>query len=99
MKTKDEYIESLASELKEWSAQIDRLSVKADNASAHLKHQYIEELNELRARQHEASLKLKELEVAGNEAWETIRETTDKVWSELGSCVASVVSKFNNNPT
>jgi hypothetical protein len=26
MKTKDEYIESLASELKEWSAQIDLLA-------------------------------------------------------------------------
>jgi chromosome segregation ATPase len=96
MKTKDEYIESLASELKEWSAQIDRLAAKAGNASAHLKDQYIEELNELRTRQHEASLKIKELEEAGSDAWETIRETTDKVWSELGSCVASVVSKFND---
>jgi hypothetical protein len=97
MKTKDEYIESLASELKEWSAQIDHLAAKADNVSAHLKHQYIEELNELRTRHHAASEKIKELEESGSEAWVTVRETADKIWSELGSCVARVVSKFNDS--
>jgi hypothetical protein len=30
MRTKDEYIESLAAELKEWSAQIDLLADKAE---------------------------------------------------------------------
>jgi hypothetical protein len=30
LKTKDEYIENLASELKEWSAQIDLLAAKTE---------------------------------------------------------------------
>jgi hypothetical protein len=33
MKTKDEYIENLASELKEWSAQIDLLAAKTENVA------------------------------------------------------------------
>ena len=37
MKTKDEYIESLASELKEWSAQIDLLAAKTEHAAAIVK--------------------------------------------------------------
>jgi hypothetical protein len=94
MKTKDEYIESLASELKEWSAQIDLLTAKAENASAHVKHTYIEELDTLRAKQHAAAEKMKELEAAGSDVWETIKETADKVWDDLRTGLTSAASKL-----
>lgn len=34
MKTKDQYLDSLAAELKEWSAQIDLLTAKTEKAAA-----------------------------------------------------------------
>ncbi|MCI0668071.1 MAG: coiled coil domain-containing protein [Methylococcaceae bacterium] len=94
MKTKDEYIESLASELKEWSAQIDLLAAKTENAAAHVKLRYVEELDALRAKQHEAAEKIKELEEASGDAWETVKETADQVWDDLKTGLASTVSKF-----
>ena len=94
MKTKDEYIESLASELKEWSAQIDLLAVKTENAAADVKVKYAEELDALRARQHAAAEKMKELEEASGDAWGTVKETADKVWNDLRTGLASTVSKF-----
>lgn len=40
-KTKDEYIESLAAELKEWSVRIDRLTDKMENAAGDVKLKYV----------------------------------------------------------
>lgn len=94
MKTKDEYIESLAAELKEWSAQIDLLTAKMENAEADAKLGYEEELDTLCAKQHAAAEKMKELEESGGEAWETVKETADKVWDNLRTGLASAVSKF-----
>lgn len=94
MKTKNEYIEKLASELKEWSAQIDVLAAKTEKASADVKLKYVEELNDLRAKQHAATEKMKELKEAGGDSWDAVKETADKVWNDLGAGLTSAVSKF-----
>ncbi|QSA98501.1 coiled coil domain-containing protein [Methylococcus sp. EFPC2] len=94
MKSKDEYIESLAAELKEWSAQIDVLSAKAENAAEHAKLKYAEEIEALRGKQRAAAEKIKELEEAGGDAWVVVKETADKVWDELRTGISGVASKF-----
>jgi DNA mismatch repair ATPase MutS len=94
MKTKKEYIERLASELKEWSAQIDLLAAKSENAAAQVKLRYAEELDELRAKQQAAAEKIRELEEAGGDAWDTVKATADQVWDDLKNGLASAVSKF-----
>ena len=94
MKTKDEYIESLASELKEWSAQIDLLSAKMEKSAGMVKLKYIEDVNSLHAKEHAASEKMKELAGASGDAWETAKETADKIWDDLRSGLASAASKF-----
>lgn len=94
MKTKDEYIESLTSELKEWSAQIDLLTAKMEDAADDVKLKYAEELDALRAKQHEAAEKMKELEEASGDAWGAVKTTADKVWNDIRIGVDSIVSKF-----
>lgn len=95
MKTKDEYIESLASELKEWSAQIDILTAKTENLATQAKLKYSEELSVLRAKLDAAAEKMKELEGAGGDAWETVKETADKVRDDIRVGLADVASKFD----
>ncbi|MGH8556427.1 MAG: hypothetical protein ACRESZ_02980 [Methylococcales bacterium] len=94
MKTKNEYIESLAAELKEWSAHIDLLTAKMDNAAEHARLKYAEELDNLRAMQHSATEKMKELEEASGDAWETVKQTADKVWDDFRAGIASASAKF-----
>jgi len=95
MKTKDEYIASLNSELKEWSAQIDVLTARTDNAAAELKLKYADELDGLRAKLHKAAEQLKELEAASGDAWEIVKETADKVWHDLRTGFSNAATKFN----
>ena len=94
MKTKNEYIDSLATELKEWSAKIDLLVANSENATAEIKLRYIQDLNVLRTKELAAIEKIKELEEAGGDAWETVKETADKIWDDLRVGVAGAASKF-----
>ena len=75
MKTKDEYIESLASELKEWSAQINLLAAKTGERSGRCEAKCVQELDAFRAKQHDAAEKMKELEETGGDARVTLKET------------------------
>jgi len=94
MKTKNEYIDNLAAELKDWGAQIDLLAAKTENAAAHVRSQYIQELNDLHAKQQKAIDKMEELQEAGVDAWETVKVTADQVWDDLRLGLASASSKF-----
>jgi len=94
MKTKDEYIESFASELKDWSAQIDVMTAKTEKSAGMVKLKYVQELNAIRAKQHTAGEKMKELESTGADAWDAAKATADKVWDDLRSGLATAASKF-----
>ncbi|TPQ24321.1 hypothetical protein [Methylomonas koyamae] len=94
MKTKNEYIEILATQLKEWSAEVDHLTAKAENAAALLKTSYIEELDVLRAKQQAAEEKLKELEESGKYGWLALKDTADQVWDDLRIGLADVAAKL-----
>jgi hypothetical protein len=94
MKAKDEYIDSLATELKVWSAKIDLLSARAENAVADVKQNYLEEIDALRAKQHVGTEKIKELQEASGDAWEVAKQTADTLWDELKAGVENAASKF-----
>jgi len=94
MKTKDEYIESLALELKEWSAQIDRLTAKAEAAAEEAKLNYAEELTALRLKHQAATAKMQELQEESGDAWEVTKESADKIWDEFRIGLDKVVALF-----
>jgi hypothetical protein len=64
------------------------------NVAADVKLKYAEEINALRGKQHAAAEKMKELKDASDDAWETVKETADKVWNDLSDGLTSTVSKF-----
>ena len=96
MKTKSEYIDNMASELKGWSAQGDLLAAKTEKSAGIIKLKYTEQLNAFRSKQKEANEKMKEFEDASGDAWETVKETADKVWDDLRMGLDTAVSKFPN---
>ena len=94
MEIQDAYKQKMAAQLKEWSAQIDLLEAKAENAGADLKVKRTKQLHELRAKQRAASEKIKELGKASGAAWEQVKVTADKIWDDLKAGVADAQSKF-----
>ena len=94
MEIQEAYKLKMAAQLKEWSAQIDLLEAKAENAGADMKVMRAKQLQELRAKQRAASEKMKELGKASGAAWEQVKTTADKIWDELKTGVADAHSKF-----
>ena len=94
MEIKDAYKQKMAAQLKEWSAQINLLEAKVENAGADIKVKRAKQLHELRAKQRAASEKMKELEKTSGEAWDQVKVTADKIWDELKNGVADAHSKF-----
>lgn len=94
MEIQDAYKQKMAAQLKEWSAQIDLLEAKAENAGADMKVKRTKQLHELRAKQRAASEKMKELGKASGAAWEQVKTTADKIWDDLKTGVADAQSKF-----
>jgi len=95
MELQEAYKQKRAAQLKEWSAQINLLEAKVENAEADLKVKYSTELVELRSRQRAASEKMKELAKASGEAWVQVKETSDKIWDDLKAGLAQAQASFH----
>ncbi len=94
MKIQDAYKQKVAAQLKEWTAQINLLDAKVENASADIKIMRAKQLVELRVKENAAYEKIRELEKASGEAWEQVKVTADKMWDDLKTGIAEVQSKF-----
>jgi len=94
MEIQTAYKQKKAAQLKEWGAQINLLEAKIENMGATLKVERIQQMKALRATEHAAAAKMKELGNASGEAWEQIKVTADKVWDELKVGVAEAHAKF-----
>jgi predicted ATP-binding protein involved in virulence len=89
-----EYEEKIDAQLKEWSAQIALLKVKADKATAEAKIEYYKTIESLQHKQDKAGAKLDELKNASDEAWEDLKTGAEKAWDEVKTGFHEAVSKF-----
>ena len=94
MSTRDEYVKKLQAKLEEWNADIDRLSAKAGEVKAELRHDYAEQLEALKAKQAVARQKFEELQKSGGNAWEDLKAGIELAWSAVGEAIDSAKSRF-----
>ncbi len=95
MKSREEYIEKLAVQLKEWSAKIDELESKARVAKADVKTGYENQVKQLKDKRNTATKKLQELKGASAEAWDTLKAGAETAWAELKNAVTAAKDRFN----
>lgn len=88
------YREKLEAQLKEWSAQINLLEAKLENIGADLRIKRAEEIQALRAKQHAAAEKMKDLGQASGEAWDHAKVSADKMWADLKAGISEISNKF-----
>ena len=94
MEVNDAYKQKLAAQLKEWTAQINLLEAKVENAEADMKLKRLDVVKKLRAQQHLAVEKMKELEKSSTDAWGQVKLTAEKIWSDLKDGLADANAKF-----
>jgi len=97
MTNRDEYIDKLAAQLKEWSAKIDELETKADAAKAEVKTGLEKQIRQLKEQQDVATNKLQELKGSSAEAWDTLKAGAETAWADLKNAVTAAKEKFNKS--
>ena len=94
MELHNAYRQKLGAQLKEWSAQINLLEARIDNLAAEMKIMCAEDIHALRAKQHEAADKMKELGKASGDAWDQVKLTADKMWDDFKTGLTDAQKKF-----
>jgi SMC interacting uncharacterized protein involved in chromosome segregation len=94
MKNRTEYIDKLAAQLKEWSAKIDELEIKARAAKESAKAGYENQVSELKKKHETATRKLQELKSTSSEAWDVVKAGAETAWADLMKAVNEAKEKF-----
>jgi uncharacterized coiled-coil DUF342 family protein len=94
MKSREEYINKLASQLKEWSAKIDELESKASAAKADVKTGYENQIRQLKDKRDAATSRLQELKGASTDAWGALKAGAETAWADLSNAVTAAKEKF-----
>jgi outer membrane murein-binding lipoprotein Lpp len=94
MKSREEYIDKLASQLKEWSAKIDELESKAGAAKADVKSGYENQIRQLKDKRDIATKRLQELKGASADAWDALKAGAEAAWADLNKSVTAAKEKF-----
>lgn len=94
MTKKEEHIDKLAVQLKEWGAQIDQLKAKAGKGTAELKTAIDKEVVVLNKMMKDAQKNLQELKVKSGPAWKIFAEGVNKAWNDLREAMHQAGEKF-----
>jgi len=88
------FYEKLDVQMDEWSIQIDQLKARTATVTGEWVNEYRHALEAFQHKHAEALAKVKELGVAGDEAWDEVVAGMEKILAEGKAAYHSAVSKF-----
>jgi hypothetical protein len=91
---KEEYIDWMAQQLKEWSSRIDELESLVAGTSAGMKATYEARIRELKQKRDALSLKLRELGTTSGDAWNTVKAGIEAAKKDLKEAISAARDKF-----
>ena len=96
MGTKDQYVEKRQAEIDKWNTEIENLEAKITAAGADVKAklEHEEHMNALRQQRDQARAKLAEIQAAGDDKWEDLKDGLESVWTSIKDGFEKVKSKF-----
>jgi DNA-binding transcriptional regulator GbsR (MarR family) len=77
------YESNLEAQLAQWKAEIDVLKAKVKRAEVGAKVQYDQSIDTMQRKHDEAAKRLRNLKAASDDAWEGMKTSTEKVWTEF----------------
>jgi hypothetical protein len=83
LENRKNYESKLDAQLAQWKAEIDVLKAKARRTEVDAKVQYDQSIDALQRRHDEAAKQLHHLKAASDEAWESAKASTERVWAEF----------------
>ena len=98
MLNKDELLEQMKKKFDDlnyrWNIERNKLEAKAQHESADVKKKFEEKREALRNYQNQMKEKLKELDAAGENAWDDLKGGVEEAWNSLSSAFDRATSHF-----
>ena len=91
LKDRKAYEKKLDAQLAQWKAEIDVLKAKAKRTEVDARVNYDQVVDALQRKHDEAGNHLRKLKTAGDDAWESVKVGTDKIWSEFKAMLQGLV--------
>ena len=83
MKSREEYVSQLKSQLDQWNAEVSRWEGKAQEAQTALRDDCDRRLGALRVQRDQALQHMRRVQSASGDAWRDLVLTTDDAWAKL----------------
>ena len=94
MSKKDEYMSQMRFQLKQWDAEIDVLTNKANEFGAEARDKYYDQLKIMRASREAVSQKMDEITSASETAWQDMQKSMESAWDSMKSAMEKMTSSF-----
>lgn len=95
MSKRDEFVAQMQAKLEEWNAEIDELEARARKQKAQATADYHARLAELKGKRDEAAEKLKEVQNASEDAWESLKTGAERIWDDVKQTVQDTKKAFS----
>jgi len=83
MSLKDQYVQKLEAQIKDWRVELDALKARAEKASTEAKADLAQAYEHLKKQEDELSAKLDGIKKAGLESWEALKHSVEGAWTDL----------------
>lgn len=93
LKDRKAYEDELDAQLARWEADIDVLKAKAKRATVDARIQYDKAIEGMEHQHQRAKVHLHDLRNATDDAWASVKEATEKVWTEVKALFGSAEGK------
>lgn len=97
MKNKDAYKQKIEAELEVVKAKLAEYKAEAKSAAADVRIEYTQHVDELEKMADTINAKLQELEIAGEDKWESLKENLESAWNKLTTAVHETAVKFKRS--
>ncbi|MFU8877365.1 MAG: hypothetical protein ACNA7E_04425 [Wenzhouxiangellaceae bacterium] len=91
---RNEFISRMKDRLDELDKEIDKLKGEAGKFEAKAQKEYENRLHDLREKRREAKRRIDDLQSAGDEKWQQLKDETEHAWKALGNSFNYFKSHF-----
>ena len=95
---RDAYVASMKNKLDKWSAKIDKMEARAQEAGEGTKAALQDRIKQLQASRAEANRKIEAISQAGETAWKELRTGVNTTWKTLRKEVRAAMANVKESP-
>lgn len=94
MNSRDQYVETLKTQLDQWNAEVAKWEAKTSEAQAGMRAEYEKQLDEFRRQRDKAIEQMRQVQTASGDAWQTFMRGADEAWAKTREAFEKAHSHF-----